>query len=171
MGNLLTISEATEKYHVTRKTLYNWRRDGKVGFEENSGKVLILEDSIKSLAPLRAAKNEGVITQDLHAKIDTLTEKITQLERVITQLNSRVINAIDNSTEKERVITHKKVEGDNYHSNRAQIAIEKARTAYLELSEELGRQPQKQEVAERAGIARGTARKYWSEITSSSSVE
>lgn len=174
MGNFLTISEAIEKYHVTRKTLYNWRRDGKVDFEEKSGRVLILEDSIKNLAPLRMAKDERVITQDLHSELDSITEKITQLERVITHLLDEVKEGNEKVDRLESFLTHQKAANkperagidQSYHQSRAKKVIEKGRSAYQSLTKELDREPQKTEVSERAEIARGSVNKYWEEITS-----
>ncbi len=174
MGNFLTISEAIEKYQVTRKTLYNWRSNGKLEFESDSNKVLISEDSLKSIASLRSIGNDRVITQDLHSKLDALTEKITQLDRVITHLLDKVKKGNEKVDRLESLLTHQKTANkperagidQSYHQNRAKKVIEKGRSAYQSLTKELDREPQKTEVSERAEIARGSVNKYWEEITS-----
>ncbi|HBC3811776.1 TPA: helix-turn-helix domain-containing protein [Vibrio alginolyticus] len=174
MGNFLTISEAIEKYQVTRKTLYNWRSNGKLEFDNNSSKVLISEDSLKSLASLRKIDRDGVVTQDLHSKLDSLTEKVTQLEQVITHLLDKVKKGNEKVDRLESLLTHQKTANkleragidQSYHQSRAKKVIEKGRSAYQSLTKELDREPQKTEVSERAEIARGSVNKYWEEITS-----
>lgn len=176
MGNFLTISEAIEKYQVTRKTLYNWRSNGKLEFENDSNKVLISEDSLKSIASLRTIDNDGVITQDLHSKLDSITEKVTQLEQVITHLLDKVKKGNEKVDRLESLLTHQKTANkpersgigidQSYHQSRARKVIEKGRSAYQSLTKELDREPQKTEVSERAEIARGSVNKYWEEITS-----
>jgi DNA-binding transcriptional MerR regulator len=165
MGNYITIKQACECYNVTRKTIYNWRNNGLLKEKIEGRAVLLLAESIEAQIthklPHHPSKDLEQLTQSVHK----LTAKIEVLEALITQLlpkqgdnnTQELPNAnVKNTQELPKVTRH------DHYKQRSQNAIDKARQTFIELG-----MPSitKKELAERAGVSRGTVQKYWAKIT------
>ena len=156
MSKYITVKEACERYQVTRKTIYNWRKKGLL-IEKNKGRSVLLdaksiEAQLTHKLPNAYTADEGKLTQEIHE----LKAKIDHLETLISQiLHNQCVNVTQ-----EKASTGKVTQTAN--KLRQEQAIEKARAKFIELgSPDITRA----ELARQSGVSRDTISKHWVTIT------
>ncbi len=171
MGNLISIQEVCKRYKVTRKTLYNWQAASKIVMIKKSGKTYVNRAEIDRLAVLRS---EVPITQhdtDLHSEIKLLSNKIEQLESVITQLSTQLLQRNTSKEEKSQEVTQQITQPEKekssqrpYDAKRTKELIKKCRSVFTQLDLDVQSTITKKDFAKLAGVSRGSVTRHWNEI-------
>lgn len=173
VSNLLSVKEVCNLYNVTRKTLYNWQSAGKITMIKKGRKCLIESSIMDELAERRATPDTTQNDTDLHSVITQLSERITHLECIITQLRDDLLQCNTPKTEKVKAVTQQITQSEPsestvrpYDARRAQEWLEKCQRVFTQLDPDIQNTITKKDFAALAGVSRGTVTKRWDEIIS-----
>ncbi|HHC7276385.1 TPA: helix-turn-helix domain-containing protein [Vibrio campbellii] len=173
MSNLLSISEVCNLYKVTRKTIYNWQSAGKITIVKKGRKSFVESTIIDGLAERRATHSVTQNDTDLHSVIIQLSDRITHLEGVITQLRDDLLQCNTQKAEKVKAVTQQITQSEPsessvraYDTRRSQEWLEKCQRVFTQLDHETQNTITKKDFAALAGVSRGTVTKRWDEIIS-----
>lgn len=168
---MLSINEVCNLYKVTRKTLYNWHNANKITIIKKSGKSYIESSVIDGLAERRTTPSTTQNDTDLHSVITQLSDRITHLEGVITQLRDDLLQCNTPKPEKVKAVTQQITQSEPsespvraYDTRRAQEWLEKCQRVFTQLDHETQNTITKKDFAALAGVSRGTVTKRWDEI-------
>lgn len=175
--DLLSIRDVCNLMGVSRKTIYNRRKKGDVSFIDTPDGIRIDRAEAERVFKKKSAGNAvgnvtGNYTHDSFSLLSELLQEVRKIRMAVESLAQEKVSVITQPVypskieQKPTSTTTPGRRGYNgSYEQRGLQVIEKGREAYAELQSELGSIPQKKQVAERAGISRGSVTKYWNEIT------
>ncbi len=176
----MTVSEAADYVGVTRKTVHNriekgelscnWVGKSRLVYQDDVERVFadtLMNTQIATMNTPEATRTLLKLLMETHSTVQGMSKKIDELETEISELRADISDRYeskDTNTTKNAISKPGKPHHVSIYDKRKQEAIEKGKAAYRALQSELGRTPNKVEVTNKSGLARGTVAKYWDEF-------